>query len=957
MGVKIEAIAVIPELQRYGITFEMAGGDEVRVCCPFHKDGKEANPSCFVNTQKREFKCQTAGCEQSGDIITLLARFHNSSRAVVTKELSQHYDIEDENVIDPFLVERYHEAIWTCAPLRNELYRRGLTDLEIRLHRIGYDDSTKRLTLPIKNVAGNYVNIRKYLPGAPGPEKMRNTKGFGKVRLHPIKQLQYKKIMLCGGECKAYVAATRLNPYDVGAICATCGEGNLPTELINELKGHEIYVCMDIDEAGRKAAIKHATALYVYGIWCAVVALPLDVEKYPKGDINDYVCQDSERFPSLISLVQEATEYKPEHADDFTEDVSEPVELELATAINAKNSGKRIKLNGIVCAMDTTPYMVPKDIVIKCPKGQDICVLCPIAVKSRDEFTIPSESPALLEFVDSSSDHHLTVIKAAIGIPKSCRVCEFVKLSEYNIEDARIGPKIKITDRTGDRQPVPALCVGDGLALNDAYEFIGKLIAHPKTQQATLLISKYTASENAFSSYTVENAERLSVFWPTEWSVEAIEAKLDEIYSDLEYNATDTWGRRDLHLAIDLAYHSPLLINFDGSDEKGWVDLLIMGDSSNGKSKCTKGLSHHYGLGQIYDCSNSSPAGLLGGMEKFGEKWMVTWGAIPRNDQQLVILEELQNAPEGSVRKLRDMRGTGIAEMTKIGGDKKTPSRVRLIMNSNPESGCQMASYPFGVLAIKELIDQTADIRRFDLAMITTNSDVDQSILGTKRENRIPVEPKYTPELCQELILWGWTRTREQVQFTSETIDTILQESTKLCTQFSEVIPLVDRGSMRYKLARLSAALAVRLFSCSEDLASLIVYPSHVQVIANFLQKKYSAPKFGYLMFSQAQELLSTLVNPEQLRSAIEKMPYARSFCRSMLAQDYVEVQDIMDLCGVPRPEAQELISLFTRKNAIVRHRNYYRKSPQFIELIKEMEADPNVKDLSCPSDNITEKF
>jgi hypothetical protein len=211
-------------------------------------------------------------------------------------------------------------------------------------------------------------------------------------------------------------------------------------------------------------------------------------------------------------------------------------------------------------------------------------------------------------------------------------------------------------------------------------------------------------------------------------------------------------------------------------------------------------------------------------------------------------------------------------------------------------------------------------------------------------------EHRYTSELCRKLILWAWTRTREQVEFTAEATTAILRHSVELAKQFSAAIPLVDKGGMRYKLARLAAALAARLFSCSEDYESIVVYECHVEYVVNFIRQMYCAPTFGYDAFSVAQEIQTELLDPQTLRSTILGMPFPKDFCRSMLAQDYIEGQDLADWSASENGTAQSLVSLFVRKHAIMRRGKYYRKTPLFIDFLKSMAGDESVPSSAQPT-------
>ena len=930
MGIQIEAINTIAELEHAGIEFQFAGGSEVKLCCPFHED---KTPSCHLNVEKRLFKCQTAGCEQTGDIVSLLARYLKTSRAVMLIDLEQRYSLEpDEKRIDPAVVERWHQQLWNAGPLLSELYKRGVTDEMIRKYRFGEDSG--RITIPITNASGAFVNVRKYLPGAPGKDKMRNTKGHSKARFYPVNQLQYPTIVLTGGECKAIVAADQLNQYSIGCITATAGEGNLAVELAAQLKGKSLYVCMDIDDAGQAAAKKHCQHLSMICPFVANIVLPLDRDKYPKGDINDFVAQENGLLKAAVDF---AIEYKADYADRLAPDTSEPIELELNVAIHADNARSRLKVKGVVSAMDTTPYLVPKDVAIKCGKDQSVCAICPVFLQDQSQFTIPPESPSLLELIGVTSFQQLEIVKATIGIPRLCKVCEFEAVSQYNIEDTRVSPQLEITNRFGDRQPVPAFCIGTGLNLNESYELTGRLLAHPKTQQATLLVSTYRASQDALSTYTVSNAESMGLFWPSEWTVDSIQAKLDHIYSDFEANVTRIYQRQSMHLVADLTYHSVLAFRFDGKYEKGWLNSLILGDSSHGKTEVTMRLQQHYQLGHKLECANSSVAGVLGGMEKMGERWFVSWGVIPTHDRRLVILEEVKEAPLDIISKLRDMRSSGRAEIAKIGKNWKTHARTRQIWLSNPRAG-KMAGYTFGITAIKELIGALEDVRRFDIALLVADAEIDASQINKLQADRPHVPITYTDELCRQLVLWAWTRTEDEVIFSQEATSLILEEASKLCAEFTDTIPLIDRGGMRYKIARLAAALAARLFCCSEDFSELLIFECHVQYVCNLLRQIYGSPVFGYSEFSAANKLINTLVDKDELQKAIQGLPFPRDFLNSLLSKDFIELQDICDWSSLERDTAQVLLSLMVRKHAMLRStKSAYRKSPQGIDFFKSL--------------------
>lgn len=942
-------VNVIAELERIGWVYEFASESEVRCRCPFHDDD---TPSCSINIERRLFKCHTAGCEMKGDIVTFIARCLKTSRVVALADLATRYDLEEVKPIGSRVVERYHSAIWAAKPHLKELRDRGVGVELIRKYRLGFDKG--RITIPITNDGGIFVNVRRYMPGAPGSEKMRNTRGHGKVRLFPLDQLKYDCVIIAGGELKAIVAADLLNEHNIGAITATAGEGNWAPAFTARLKGKRIYVCMDIDNPGQVAADKLCAQIRGQAKWVGKLELPLDVDKYPAGDINDWVGQEKATAEDFLKLLESTEEWKP--ASKISYDLDElATDLHLAQSVDAAFTGRRVKVKAVISAVDTAPYVVPKRILVSCGRDQDGCSQCPIFAtepgkEGLTDMLLSPESPGILEMVAAPKKSQRDALMSGLGVP-FCKTVEFRPIEYFNVEDVRLSPQLEITCKQADRTMQPAMCIGHGLELNEGYELVGRMYPHPKSQQSVLMISSSKATQDALSNYspTDDELEELTVFQPTEWTEDGVGEKLDEIYDDLEANVTRIFKRRDLHLALDLAYHSALLIRFDGRVEKGWVEVLVVGDSAQGKSETTIQIMKHYGLGEKLECKNATVAGMLGGLQQLGNRWFITWGVIPTHDRRLVVLEELKGASVEVIGKLTDMRSSGIAEIPKI-ERRRTHARTRLVALSNPRSSSPMSSYNFGVEAIPELIGSLEDVRRFDLGIILAANDIKAKELNSLQRHRPVVKPTYTSDLCRRCVLWAWTRDDGDILIEADAAEFILDASTKLCEDYTERIPLVDRGSMRLKLARLATALACRTFSCAKkNPQKVIVRKCHVQYIVSFLRRTYSGTSFGYHDYSRAIAASENMIGHKLVRGRLLQTPFPRDFIQQILHTNDIELRDICDWCGWERGDALSLLSLLVRKHALRRDGRSYRKTAQFIELLKDLEISSDLKAADRP--------
>ncbi len=88
-------------------------------------------------------------------------------------------------------------------------------------------------------------------------------------------------------------------------------------------------------------------------------------------------------------------------------------------SVDALYTGQRIRLKATICAMDTTPYVIPKKVKVDCDKNQSGCALCPIFPMQGDtiEVSVPDENPALLDMISSTKAIQQDSLREALSIP------------------------------------------------------------------------------------------------------------------------------------------------------------------------------------------------------------------------------------------------------------------------------------------------------------------------------------------------------------------------------------------------------------------------------------------------------------------------------------------------------------------------------------------------------------
>jgi len=373
---------------------------------------------------------------------------------------------------------------------------------------------------------------------------------------------------------------------------------------------------------------------------------------------------------------------------------------------------------------------------------------------------------------------------------------------------------------------------------------------------------------------------------------------------------------------------------------RGWVEVLIVGDTRCGKTKTAERLLQHYRAGEMGTGENTSIAGLIGGMQQISKQWSIIWGKFPRNDRKLIIIDEASNIRLEHIPDFATIRSEGVARITKIQSE-QTYARARAIWVSNPrplasnESGFAIRDYDYGVHTVTGLIGRPADVARFDAATIVSNGEVSPERIFQSNRGKKPPH-KYTSELSHALVLWAWSRRPDQVIIPRETEQEIFNQSKRLAKDFHESIPLIKIEELPEKLARLSASLAARLFSSNND-TDLLVLPDHCAYIADFLDRTYSKNSMGYRAYSEKLFKSETIADVDQVLKLIQ--PYGNDFIQGMLSYSIIRQNIIEDLTGLTRDQVRAFIGTLVRKRCLRPDQVWYKKTSPFIKMLKDIES------------------
>lgn len=930
---------------RVGIELRPLNQAEYGFLCPFHDD---RDRSANVNITTKLWYCHTENI--GGSLIDFLMQREGILARDAMKRLEEWFGgagampstpaatpsrtTKPVRSVSPEKVAKWHEAA-----LRNTEIMRWFHD-----HRV-YEDETivrfelgwdgERVTIPIRDAAGELVNVRRYKRDAEQGDKMLPLiKGSeNATRLFPIAALEQPEVILVEGEWDAILLHQQGFP---NALTVTSGAGIFKQEWVALFQGKKVAICYDNDDAGERGSQR--VAKFLSGV--AEVSIVKIPNLPPKGDVTDFF-RDGRSADELRSIIAEATPFVASFAPA---EEGEPVRVPLSLASQASFRNQRLRVPVLVSGKAMTPYTVPHRFKVHCDmSNKRLCGICPLAsVMGQQEVTLSARDPKVLQLIAVSDEQQMTAIKTLAKALPNCNRPQVEVYESANIEELRVIPEIDSGQDAAESEYVSrtAYLMGHGLRPNRSYEMVGYTHPLPKSQATVHLISEAVPAQDNISAFelTPETRERMQIFKADG----IVEAKLRDIYADMQVNVHRIAGRFEMQVAYDLAWHSVISFYFNGAFvRRGWTEVMVLGDSGQGKTEMAMGLLGHYRLGERVQGEQASGAGLIGGLEKMNETWILGWGRIPLNDKRLLVIDETQGLQSGQIESMSDIRATGIAEITKIRTE-RTNARCRLVWLANPSSGRPLAQYNQGVLAIRDVFKKPEDIRRLDLVLGVASGDVPLSEINA--HHVAPTQPKYSSEACRDLVLWAWSRRTDQVEFTADAAEAILEVATVMGEKYHPSIPIVEPADQRLKLARLSAAIAARVYSSDESGERLIVKREHVEFVAAYLDRIYSARALSYNEYSvmmKSGETFSDEVRSAILTAMLEWPEGMVEFLRQAKIFRKTEMEEVV---GLDSPTAKDYIKFLTSNRLVRSTRDGYMKTPAFITLLRDTVDLPEMR-------------
>ena len=933
--------------------------DEQRMFCPACEDPDTSkSPSASMNAEGGVWNCLKG--DHGGSIFELVRDlkkergFDIRSESMKARHSDPKYRAETAsrlvssrsgaNRSGPPLPDADKISGWTETLISNKpaikalMEERGLDRRTIVEWELGYDGS--RYMIPVRDKDGELLNVRRYKLNAGTSDKMLNLPGHGTAALYrPDILAANQEIVVTEGEMDCII----LNQFGVPAITHTAGAATFRPNWAGEFTGKTVWVAYDNDDAGRKGAKKVEQILAAFAENVYLIEIPIPAKG---SDITDYLHKEGHSAKDFRLLMQAAQEAKAMGSREATPLSVAGERVSLNESMAQGNQSKTMELVVSIAGKQQEPYTAPKMITATCDQSKGVvCSMCPIAASNgQAEIEVREDDEQLFRFVDVSEQRRKQLLKEITGARCTDRV-EYDIDENYHIEELLVQPSVD--DRRDDetQQPIrrTAFSVSThSSTVNRKVRLVGKNVPDPKTGKLRFMswINQGVELDIDKFQLTPELRARLETFQP-----DVGQSPLDkslEIASDMAANVTHIYGRDLLHVGYDLVWHSPLSFKIhDMTVAKGWLEMMVVGDTRTGKSEAATRLSKHYRSGVVQSCEGMSFPGIVGGVQQIDGRWHMTWGIVPMNDRRLVVLDETSGLKEKDViEQMSSIRSSGIAQVTKIAAE-ETSARTRLVWITNPGDGSMVRDNPrAGMGALKTVVPNSEDIARFDFVMATAKGDVDTKIINSSFAEMH--SPAYSSEDSEALVKWVWSLTRNDVVITDGAAKLAVKHAIDMGERYTSDPPLIQSENVRFKILRIACALAARTFSVTKR-GKLQVGRDHVTDAVRFLDMVYDESAMGYAAASK------------RTREAEERGREKRDVCRAYLADHPDDVlltlrmvggnnfrtRDFVDFGGMDTDGAKQVV------NQLLKWRLVYTKtrgdigmSPILLGVIRELDDE-----------------
>lgn len=886
------------------LTYSHVSGDQLYAVCPFHS---EKTASLTVNKETEEWYCH--GCNKGGHIKEFISYYYDVPIDIAKNALQYHEKFSKWPFPTEEMVDAWHQDLLKKPTEMDILRSFGFTDETMAKMKIGFDDY--RIVFPIKSRTGMYVNARRYLPphrrvAGSNNAKCLNIKGLGSKRYYPYEAFEEQLIYIVEGE-KDCVAA---RSQGLNAVTGT-GGGTIPLEESLMFQGKDVILMLDTDAVGKRNAANYLKLL-------KSVANSISVVTLPNKDFSDYwqnhKTSDVSKYIQIGDNIEKALGAAEAH------------EVSLVKSEFTEHLNLWVKLNGMsVVGVEPKVYTVPIKLKAVCrnPNCQKPCALI-LTNDSSDLNTLEVDPRQMLQFVDSSDNAQDTYARKIFG----CKSIGAEPLDYINVQKVIFQESASfiegLEEASFENRYGIYMYTDYRLQATLKYNFEACRVTDPRNQQNYYVIR---SAENVQNTAPLLDINTILKFRTAAQKCDTYEQLIETHYKEW-LPALAIEGRSDLFGAIILTYCSVTEIPWSSGTIKGWLDTMVIGDTRTGKSQMAQRFVKNLGLGGYINGENARRTGVIGGVQRFGDSWMVTWGAIPMNDRGLLIIDEASGLEIDDVKDLSSTRSSGAVTMNKIvKGEAR--ARTRLLWLSNPRSGKNLSDFYWkGYGAFQEFIPVAEDQARYDLVLTAAREDI-EVLEGIEEEH------KPDTEAWSSLFSMAWSTTMEDIVIPKSYQKTVRKLAAGLNEDFGGG-PLVVGVAVHEKLLRLACAFAV--LSGSIEGKKLMLNDQHLEYADQFLRSSLNKSSFGYGDFIREFKRSHT--------KKVENVAYVRTLVtlhpalKILLSSSSFKGFQFQEILGIDRMDSSKIMSdLITRGLLRPTAGGTYVPDKMLMEISKQMEV------------------
>ena len=259
--------------------------------CPFHR---EKTASFSIDRKNNIFTC--FGCGETGDVISFVSKYRDIEPLDAAKTLAEMYHIDVDDCTKRTSIKDYLKSCMRDVGKTDYFARRGLNKETVIKYCLGYDTKHHSIVLPYSSELRYYqtrsiVDKKFYKPTTEeaGAEPLFNRRALWGNSREPVfiveSPLCALSIMQSGGSAVS--------------LCGIGGCGKLVKEVKARKPNAPLVLCLDNDDAGRKAAESLAADLKK-----AKVAFIMYNIAGDKKDPNELLMADAEQLKENVTAAK-----------------------------------------------------------------------------------------------------------------------------------------------------------------------------------------------------------------------------------------------------------------------------------------------------------------------------------------------------------------------------------------------------------------------------------------------------------------------------------------------------------------------------------------------------------------------------------------------------------------------------------------------------------------------------